>query len=342
MRLQVNDVVAVLACAALVSESRGALADEIGLGQHQWVPSFAVTSGVTMQDHSGSHASFFFDGESSEPQPTVLRPAERGEDRAVAPFVGGALQLMTPSVLPRFRLFASVEVLPTFATERRLTDEGQAGVISGPEVNSVPHGQEDIEHYTIPKTGPRFEPFGATDAKGQGMLQSAQVDLFAFAAKAGAAFGFQYRGRQMWIKPSVGWYRYKLAVKGFLSHAQCDPDNRCTDLYSPSEPHVFQADGFLRTPPGLKGRDSGVFDAVGAGIDVEMDTARYGPVGTSLYLGIGGYYISGDRDIDFRSKRTFDDQLGNDVWTAEWHTRVAPWVYRAHIGVRFQWLGAGE
>jgi hypothetical protein len=345
MSLRVNDVVAALALAAVASAAQGARADEVGFGQHQWVPSLAVTGGATMQDQSGSHASFQYDAEAADPtQATTLREPDFGEDRAVSPFIGGAIELMTPSVW-RLRFFASGEVLPVFAPERHLTDEGQPTRISGPEVNSVIAKQEDNTHFTDPPTQPRANPFGASDAKGQGIRSNAQVDQLSYGAKAGLAFSFQYRGRQMRIKPSVGWYRYKVGVKGYMVHPACNPANRCTNTYNTSG--VLLQPGFLREAI-LKASDNGVFDGVGPGLDLEMDAGRFGPIGTSLFIGVGGYYIPGDRDIDFGARKTFNpgapdfDQLGADTYTVTWHTRVAPWIYRGSIGVRFQWLGLSD
>jgi len=347
MKLRVNDVVATLALAALANAAASARADEVGIGgRDQWVPSLAVTSGATLQKQSGTQTSHLFDGESATPnEPLPLRPPKAGDDRAVAPFVGGAIELMTPSLFSRLRFFASGEVLPTFAPERHLTDEGQPGLIAGPEVNTVPALQEDNEHFTTNRAqGPRQNPFGSQDAKGQGMRGSSQVDQLAFGAKAGFAFSFQYRGRQVRIKPSIGWYRYKLVSKGILVHAECRPvtgGTKCTNTYTPAGAMV-NPPGFLRTPFTLLGHDSGVFDGVGPGVDVEMDAGRFGPIGTSLFVGVAGYYIPGDRDIDYTARQSYNDLLGMDTRTAQWHVRVAPWVYRAGVGIRFQWLGESD
>jgi hypothetical protein len=341
MSLRVNDVVAALALSALVNATPTARADEVGFGQHQWVPSLAVTSGAVLQNQSAFQNSFLYDGEAADPtQPIPLRKPDSGDDRAVAPFVGGAVELMTPSLLPRLRFFASLEVLPIFAPERHLTDEGQPGLITGPEVGAVPALEEDNEHFTIPRTQPRVNPFGAIDAKGQGARASAQIDQLSYGAKIGLAWSFEYRGRQMRLKPSVGWFHYRLGVKGFLVHPECFPTNRCTNIYTTTGNLV--APGFLRVPFTLKGRDAGIFDGVGPNVDLEMDTGRYGPLVTSLFVGFGGYYIPGDRDIHFSARKKFDDALGQDTRVAQWNVRVSPWIYRAGVGIRFQWLGEGD
>src|SRR5262249_8135746 len=119
MRVRVNDVLVLFALAALVGAASRARADEAegALGQPQWVPSLAVTSGVTMEWQSGSQESFLYKGSSGAV--SELRPAKTGNDLAVSPYIGGALELMTPAlpIFPRLRLFATGEVLPTFAPE---------------------------------------------------------------------------------------------------------------------------------------------------------------------------------------------------------------------------------
>ena len=117
-------------------------------------------------------------------------------------------------------------------------------------------------------------------------------------------------------------------------------DTQCTDEQdSPAAPYF---PGFLRETR-LEGSDSQMFNAIGGGLDIEMDTIRYGPVGASLFLGGSFYRTLGDRTIGFSDSETFNDQLGmNDRAEAEWEIEVDPWMYRAHVGIRFQWLGFPE
>jgi hypothetical protein len=362
MRFRVNDVVIASTLAAIACAASIARAAEPGpaVGMHQWVPSLAVTSGVTFQRQSGNQSSQLFDGESANPSvPTPLRPATGGDDQAVSPFVGGALELMTPtlSILPRVRLFATAEILPTFATERLVAQEGQPSRIRGPQPNSVLWNQEDNRHFTTdpcptapPQRGycPRSpnDAFGAPEANGQGMQTSAQVDRLVFGAKIGFAYEFDWRGRRMRIKPWLGWLEYKLTVKGYFVNPTCGPGpagaTLCTTVYNLSTtPPTVSSVGHIRESI-LSGQDSGVFDGIGPGIDLEMDTGRIGPIGTALFLGAGGYYIPGGREISFTAARAYSDFFGNDVNTATWRTRVAPWIYRGGVGIRFQWLGSGD
>ena len=72
---------------------------------------------------------------------------------------------------------------------------------------------------------------------------------------------------------------------------------------------------------------------------VEVDTGRFGPIGSALFLGARAYAVLGERTISFGTTQTFSDALGNDVETANFEVTVDPWLYRAHVGIRFQWLG---
>jgi hypothetical protein len=81
-------------------------------------------------------------------------------------------------------------------------------------------------------------------------------------------------------------YHFKLNVKSHIVHPFCLPTTRCTNVYT------RQLDGTLRarypaTPtsgPGflrdaiISARECGQFDGIGPGIDLEMDTARRGPI----------------------------------------------------------------
>jgi hypothetical protein len=359
MRVRVNDVLAACALAALAG---GASIARAGQGQDAltggWVPSLAITGGVTIQHQSGRQSSFLFDGESADPSvPTALRTPKSGNDTAVSPFIGGALELMTPSLMRRVRFFGAVEVLPTFAPERELTHEGLPSRIRGPQVGSVlaqclQPGEdcEDNKHFTDGSPGTTLGPrtqrdvFGDSEANGQGMQMSVQMEQLTYGAKAGFSVAFQFRGHEMRIKPSVGWIHYKVAVKGYMVDPTCRQAGPtvtiCTDSFS-FDGSTITNDGILREAI-LSAHDSGTFDGVGPGIDLEMQTSRFGPIGTALFLGAHAYYLPGDREINVRTSRDYHDFFGNDTVLAQWNVRVAPWIYRVGLGIRFQWLGSGD
>jgi hypothetical protein len=356
MRAQVNHVLVASALAALASAASIARAAEPapGVSSDQWMPSLAITSGVTVQDHKASQQSYLVDGQSTPPGAvSTLRPFRDGKDQAVSPYVGGSLELMTPAVLPRLRLFAAFDVLPTFATERSIAHEGEPSRVRGPQLGSngapsVIAVEEDIHHWNTDPCPTQFCPrisnyaFSGNEANGQGMKTETQVEKLVFGARVGAAYSFQWRGRQMWLKPWVGWLEYKVAAKGFMVDATCS--EVCTNIYDSSAtttPPNVQIEGHLRESI-LSGHDSGVFDGIGPGVELQMETGRLGPVGTALFVGFGAYYVPGDRDINFRATADYNDFFGQDSHVAIWNARVAPWIYRGGLGIRFQWLGSED
>jgi hypothetical protein len=224
----------------------------------------------------------------------------------------------------RPRLFVSGEILPTFASDRDLAVDGDPSCVRGPEPDAPcalsPGGQSGAD-------------FGEDAANGQGTITSAQVDTLVFGASLGVAFPLQFGKRQLRIKPSVGWINYKVEAEGLVVDAACgDPD---------SVPPSRLCNDFLREAI-LTASDSQRFNGIGPGVDVEMDTGRYGPLGVSLFTGVRAYAIVGDRTISFSTEETFDDQLGMDRAVGRFEVEVDPWIFRAHVGIRFHWLGSEE
>ncbi len=294
-------------------------------GEDSWIPSLAITSGVTIQNHKGLVDSVLFEDMSSTPIP--LRGFFNGSDTAVSPFVGGALEVMAPALpIPtRPRVFFSGEIIPTFSTSRDLALEGDPGCVRGPEPDAQCARNE------VP--GERRRGFGENDANGQGSETTAEVDTIVFGASLGVAFPLQFGKRQLRIKPSVGWINYEVKANGLVVDAKCDPEILCTD--------VRISPGFLRETI-LRGSGSQRFNGIGPGLDIEMDAARYGPLGVSLFIGGRAYAIVDDRTISFDATQSFDDQIGMDTAAARFEVKVDSWIYRAHVGVRFHWLGNQE
>jgi hypothetical protein len=312
-------------------------------GEDRWVPSLAITGGVTIQEQDGSSNSFLVDVNSDS---TPLRGLFEGSDTAVSPFVGGSLELMTPALpIPlRPRLFVSGEILPTFASDRDLAVEGDPGCVRGPEPTAPCATKEPRDENGDPI---RARPFDEDNANGQGTNTITQVDTLVFGANLGVAFPVQFLDRQLRIKPSIGWINYKVEVDALVVNAACADVLRipglptqfmggCTDTTdSTGTPH----EGFLRQPEALAASDSQRFNGIGPGLDVEMDAGRLGPLGVSLFVGGRAYAIVDDRTISFSATASYDDQLGTDDATALFEAKVDPWMYRAHVGIRFHYLG---
>ena len=331
-------------------------------GEDRWVPSFSIAGGTTFQDVEAasvsavSSVSAILQGLPAvalqprcDPDDPGCPPIPlAGQDLVVAPLVSGTLELMTPALpIPtRPRFFLGGELGGLFASERRLALQGDPSCVSGPE----PFAPCAVDEVPVdpPTQGSRTQAFGEEGAVGQGTRTTVETDTLTYGANAGVAFPLQFGKRQFRIKPSFAWMSYKVDAAGFLVNAACAPvippqpqtlpPTQCT----PTVRRPTQA--FLREPESLSASASERFHAIGAGLDFEMDTGRFGPIGSSLFLGGRAYYTLGDRDITFVTSQIYEDQLGGgaddpDVAIAGFNVEVDPWLYRVHVGIRFQWLG---
>ena len=108
------------------------------------------------------------------------------------------------------------------------------------------------------------------------------------------------------------------------------------------------------------------FNAIGPGLEVEMQVHQVGPIDTTLYIDAHGYRVLGDRKVDLSDSTTlncsngtdfrlksqsdaaaanllcrvvFGGQTGEDSYSARWSFKVDPWLYRIGLGLRFRWVG---
>jgi hypothetical protein len=105
-------------------------------------------------------------------------------------------------------------------------------------------------------------------------------------------------------------------------------------------------------PISISGSESLTFDGIGPGLEIEMEVGKFGPIGASLFIGGAAYKILGKRDVSFANSVSFEAgepvgvlpggdglDLGADTYNGDWSYEVDPWLYRARVGLRFQWLG---
>ncbi len=300
-------------------------------GEDRWVPSLAIMGGAIFQDQDGFANSVLFQGGSPDPVP-LQGPGAR-DDLVFGAFVGAALEVMSPALpIPaRPRFFVSGEILPTFSSDRNLVAEGKPDCVRGPEADAPCAVEED---------GSRVTAFGEDMANGQGTEVESEIQTLVFGASLGVSFPFRFGERQLRFKPQAAWLSYKVDVDGLVVNAECEPDFRCTDT---TNTLGFMFDGFLRQPESLSASDSRRYHGIGPGFDLEVDTGRFGPIGSALFLGGRAYRILGDRTISFGDSATFNDIICDpncpDMAVARFKTKVDPWMWRAHVGIRLQWLG---
>lgn len=307
-------------------------------GDDRWVASLAATSGVLLQPQDGSVDACLFanpadaTGQCPASGSMPLRPSSSGHDLAISAFVGAEVELMAPEVpiATRPRPFVSAAILPTFASDRNLAGEGDPTCVKGPQPGD-PCARDQVN--------PRPHQFGEDAANGQGSVVTTSYDTLSFGANLGVAFPVQAGDRQLRIKPSFGWLSYEVEASGRIVDAACNPTNRCTPTQpNPGGPIL---PGTLRETI-LTANDTKRFNAIGPGLDVEMDTGRYGPLGTSIFLGGRFYRTLGDREIRLTTTQVYpndDLPLAGQAVSARWDAEFGAWVYRVGVGLRVEWLG---
>jgi hypothetical protein len=296
-------------------------------GADRWVPSVALISGVTFQDWDGGVSSSICRGcMIPDPMEEQLRPGATGGDLDVSPSFGTGVELMTPEIpIPGSpRLFFGAEIAGVFGANRKPAQNGETGKVGNP----APEQAQD-------STG-----FGDDIALGQGSEVLAKIEDTSYGATLGIAFPFELYGRAFRIKPAFSWIRYEVAIDGLVVDAECSPIRGTAVTECNTTP---PQNGFLRETR-LGASRTVTFDGIGPSLDIEMETGRLGPLGTSLFLGARFYRTVGGRKVKFDSEiETFDDVLsapGQDQSQAHFNFEVDKWMYRIGVGLRFQWLGS--
>lgn len=309
-------LLAALPAARAAGEEAGARSSQ--KGDDRWVPSLAVISGLTVQEWNGSVSSQTCPGCTlPSPNAVPLRNPASGGDRDVSPYVGGNFELMSPALpIPTSpRLFIGGDLFAAFGTERSVAQEGDPGRLRSP----LPPGAGNT-------------PFGEDSVLGQGSATQAELDTTVYGAHAGISFPFELYGRALRVKPLFAWIRYQVDVKGLLA------DPQCTVQLNSTQCNTDLANGFLRSTR-LESKGDDRFDGIGPGVDLEMDTGQFGPLGTSLFIGGRLYRLMGNRKVELGALAEFNDALGPAESSARWSFEIDKWMYRVGIGMRFQWLG---
>jgi hypothetical protein len=245
------------------------------------------------------------------------------------------VELMTPALaIPtRPRFFFGAEIVPTFGSDRALAFEGNPDCVRGPLPNDPCARDED---------GTRRSGYGEAEANGVGTRTTATFDTLVYGATLGVAFPLRIGNRQIRIKPYLAWTNYKINGEGIVVDAKCKVDppstmDQCTDVFFPDF-GGFVIPGLLRETE-LRASASQRFNGIGPGLDIEMDAGQFGPFGASLFIGGRAYAVLGDRAFAFGTSENFDDAFGMDTAVGAFAIEVDPWIFRAHAGIRFQWLG---
>jgi hypothetical protein len=299
-----------------------AVAAPVGAAEEQdellrWVPSFAlffdmlgqkaegaITTGNVMEEPVDPSACGITNSDlfgCPDAQLAITSPTA-SDDTSIVPLVGGSLELMTPRLLDAFlspRLFAHADVAAAFGFERNLAGERKPGPF-----------------FTDPLKPSEFDVFERS-VGGQGSRAKFQVRRLVVGAGAGVAFTTTLYNRTIRFKPSFEYLRQEVDLIASV--------RRAVKLESPT----VDLSGFRLIA--LEASDKQTLHALGAGVEVEADTARLGPFVLSLYIDGRGYRFTGN----LRHTLTDTNEFGE---TATWRFAIEPWAWRAGVGARFRWL----
>jgi hypothetical protein len=254
-------------------------------------PPIATTCGIDNQDLWGCPQS-----------PTQVTFPTHGNDTDVVPMVGGSLELMTPSLIDEYlapRLFAHADGAATFGFERNLAGERKPDTF-----------------VAEPPVPPQFDIFERS-VIGQGSRAVIQVERWVFGAGLGVAFTANVLERTIRVKPSFEYFMHDLDMKGSVRRAvkQRDPASSLDDFRLIA----------------LAASDTVTLHALGAGLEVEADAGRLGPIMTSLFVMGRGYRYTGNLNHTLSDTNDFGE-------SAKWSYDIDPWLWRAGLGIRFRWV----
>jgi hypothetical protein len=231
----------------------------------------------------------------------VTFPSE-SDDTDVVPMVGTSLELMTPRFYDEFfspRVFAHADAAAAFGFERNLAGERKPDVF-----------------FAEPPVAPNFD-ISERSVAGQGSRAAFQVGRWVFGAGLGVAFTTPVFGRTVRIKPSFEYFTHEVDMISSVRRAvkQVDPADSLDDF------RLIE----------LTASDTETLHALGAGLEIEGDAGRIGPLVTSLFLMGRGYKYTGNLHHTF----TDTNELGE---SATWFYDIDPWLWRGGVGIRFRWV----
>ncbi len=237
-----------------------------------------------------------------ETRDTQIRPDVAGHDTMVAPLVDVSLELLTPKLLDAVlqpRLFARGDLAIAFGFERKIAGEVQPGPFERP---AFLQPDAIIPEITI---------------SGQGSRLFAQLHPLVFSGGAGVAFTGRFFGRTMRVKPSFEYLRERLEIKGAVRRAVALLEN------SRSMEQDFR---YIV----LRDETTETYHGFGAGIEIEVDTLRVGPIRSAVFVAGRGYRFAGSLETTLHDTNEFGE-------TASWRFAKEPWAWRAGAGIRFRW-----
>jgi hypothetical protein len=260
-----------------------------------------------------------------------------GDNLLLTPTVGLSAELMTPGLQEapgRPRLFFHNDASLGFSVTRSVGREGIPETVEFPPEALTPFPSE-------------------VEVKGVGSKTETEVKTLLVSGGMGVAFTLDAWDRRLRIKPSFEYMRETIKVSGRLTRAfRQDTGLSAQPVRNPNPPPAFillPAISDVWLPPiQLESSDEITNYGIGPGLEVEMDTARAGPVMLSIFVSGQAYRMLGKRDLELED--TAEVQVPDDnastpatqTVSAEWDFHKHAWSYRGGLGVRFRWLPEGR
>lgn len=215
----------------------------------------------------------------------------------------GHLELMSPALFDDFghpRLFVRAGAGRSWDS-RHLTAENKPG---RPVVNLLPNGGQP----PLP---------GVT---GQGTGIRTQFSPYFYTASAGLVFTIPLEERALRLKPSVEFRYGSFEIEGIVSHAISIAD-----------------DGNCPCETGrLVSNEEKDHTMLGAGLELELDTQRAGPVMISLFAGSQAYRVLSGRKLKTAASGFLDD--GTTPLDLRARSFLDEWAFNVGVGLRLRWL----
>jgi hypothetical protein len=270
----------------------------------RWVPALSVSLGMLLQrgsaDTSTNDVNVIDAPPSTDPfffLATEVRPPSDGQDLMFTPSAAIALELMTPgvTVLPgRPRLFLHGDLDVNFSQTYDLAKDGNPGDF----VIDVPDPGERV-------------------VLGQGTVLQAHVADLALSAGLGVALTLDIFERRVRIKPSFEWLREKVILVGELRRL----------IKNPIGPLPLELTDFRQIL--LNAKKTKVFNGIGGGLEIEVDSKRAGPIVVSTFMGARVHRILGELKVVQVVSNEFNE-------TVFFRYKNRRWDYQAFMGIRIR------
>jgi len=272
----------------------------------RWVPSFSLISGLAAQKIEGHiNTTDVLGPQDTDPsganpaQPLLPGAPVTERTRMMTPFVGVALEVMTPA-------WSSLPGKP------RAFAHGDVGYAFGPDYNVPMVGDPGVF-----RASPRITPITEGTILGQGGRMTVSVAPLWLMAGAGVAFTLDAWERALRIKVSAEYVREEVEIRGLVRRAVA---------LSNSSPTLA---GFR--PVTLTAAENVIYDGIGPGLEFEVDTARTGPFVLALYLGVKAWRYLDNEKVLLSDTNVWDE-------SATWTFLKNDWGFGGTLGLRFRWV----